>query len=355
MYEHNLRRMGRSLGFFIDKIGQCEIVEQTVWRLTMLILLSIVVLCILLYIIFTRSTDPQGSVQDTPNNNHVAFHSRSTLIHLPALNVKLKVFHHKRIVIQQGNQTFEVNEEQISKIPRVLHGVELSRASVVTDGVEDTALTIVLKGATVVVAADYVRIQEDNNYAYCHRDTSYVYHGNTVFNGVSDQYYVFKTRDGLIGKRYSALKYHEFMFNGYSYSMSQKEDNSALFCITELATGEQSVQRFPLTEEGKEIVITEDFRYDPVGVITIVPYTIAINSVLFDNKVHYTDSAGTVQGPLADIAMMVQKADGTLCLPTVTGLQYVESQQYYLAPTETEYVPPVSIEEEPVYAVPRVG
>lgn len=319
----------------------------------MLIFFSIVVLCILLYIIFTRSTDPQGSVQDTPNNNHIAFHTRSTLIHLPALNTKLQVFHHKRIVIQQGAQTFTVDEEQISKIPRLIHGVELSRASVISDGMEDTALNVVLKGATVVVAADYVRIQEKNNFAYCNRDTSYVYHGATVFNGVNDQYYVFKTRDGLIGKRYSALKYHEFMFNGYSYSMSQKEDNSALFCITELATGEQSVQRFALAEEGKEIVITEDFRYDPVGVITIVPYTIAINAVLFDNKVHYTDSTGTVQGPLSDIAMMVQKTDGTLCLPTATGIQYVESQQYYLAQTEPEYIPVETVDD--TYAISRAG
>ena len=319
----------------------------------MLIILSIILLCVALYVIFTRSTAPQSAVFDTPNNNHIIFKSRSTEVELPALNITIEVFPHKRVVVQHANHQFTVNEDHISKIPKSLHGIELSRSTFMDNGVEDTALTISVDGAVVVVAADHVRIQEHNNFAYCHRDTSYVYHGDTVFNGVADQYYVFKTREGLIGKRYTALKYHEFMFGGYSYSISQKEDNSALFCITELSTGDQSVQRFPVTDEGKEIVITDDFRYDPVGVLTIVPYTIAINSTLFDNKVHYTDSTGTVQGPVSEIAMMVQKTDGTLCLPTVNGIRYVENQQYYLAASEPDYVPMVASTDD-VYAT-RAG
>ena len=299
----------------------------------MLIFISFILLCAVLYIILTHTTSRKGFSTETPSGNRAVFYPSSTLVELPKHNAQVRFLFDKQLVeVDHAGQTFSVPEDQLVPIARTIHGVKLARNVYMDNGIERSEISIGLDDESILISEYYVRMEHGSAFSYCHRDKSYVYRGTTVFNGVEDEYYVFRTRDEFVGKYYKKLQYHEFVVDGLSYSVSRKDDGSAVFCITNLATNAQSVQRFDLNDNNDEIVLSKNFRYDPVGVVTIAPYTIAIAMTpdQFDNKVHYIEIDGSLSLPIPDVAMIVQHTDGTVSLPTLNDVYYIKASQYYL-------------------------
>lgn len=297
----------------------------------MLIFISFILLCVVLYIILTHTTSRKGFSTDTPNGNRVVFYPSATVVEVPHRQAQVRYSFDKQLIeVDVSGHTFSVPEDQLVPIPRTIHGVKLARTVFEENGTERSEISVGFDEETIVISEYFVRMERNETFAYCHRDKSYVFRGRTVFNGVEDEYYVFRTRDEFVGKRYEKLQYHEFVLNGVSYSISKKEDGSAVFCTTDLATNAQTVQRFDVDGDSEEIVVNEHFRYDPVGVVTIAPYTVAMDRTMFEDKVHYIELDGALSLPVPDVAMIVQSTDGTVCLPTLQDVYYLKASQYYL-------------------------